>query len=217
MRGRFDRELDHLHGKLINMGKMVEDAIENSITALLEMDDGLAKEIMDNDDSINHMEKEIESICLNIILKQHPVASDLRLVSAALKMITDMERIGDQAADIAEISLSLEGEKFIKPISHIPQMAELAIWMVSNSLKAFVNGDLDLADRVINTDEQVNSLFDKVKYELIDLILENPINGGQALDLLMIAKYLERIGDHAENIAEWVIFSITGINPSLRN
>lgn len=217
MRGRFDRELDHLHGKLIDMGKMVEAAIENSITALLEMDDGLAKEIMDNDDSINHMEKEIESICLNIILKQHPVASDLRLVSAALKMITDMERIGDQAADIAEISLSLEGEKFIKPISHIPQMAELAIWMVSNSLKAFVNGDLDLADRVINTDEQVNSLFDKVKYELIDLILENPINGGQALDLLMIAKYLERIGDHAENIAEWVIFSITGINPSLRN
>jgi len=155
-------------------------------------------------------DREIESLCLKLLLQQQPVARDLRLISAALKMITDMERIGDQAADIAEIVVMLDGAPYIKRLEHIPEMARETIWMVKSAIDAFVSRDLALAGRVIAHDDVVDALFLHIKDELIGLIEQRVGAGGQALDLLMIAKYLERIGDHATNIAEWVEFSITG-------
>lgn len=215
MRNRFDDELDYLNERLIFMAHTVETAIENAIKALVKRDSNLAKQVMNNDEEINKLEKEVESICLRLILKQHPVASDLRLISSALKMITDLERIGDQASDIAEISLSLNGYEFIKPVVKIPEMSKITIEMVNKSIQAYTTGDLDLADRVISMDDIVDNLFDEIKSSLMDLIHKDPSTGEEALDLLMIAKYLERIGDHAENISGWVIFSITGKSPKV--
>jgi phosphate transport system protein len=159
---------------------------------------------------IDDMERSIESHCLKLLLQQQPVAKDLRIISTALKMITDMERIGDNAEDIAEITKNLVNQKFIKDIVHIPQMAEATMSMVKRSIDAFVNKDRNLAEEVCKSDDIVDNLFNIIKDELIEKIQENKSNGEQAIDLLMIAKYFERIGDHAENIAEWVIFSITG-------
>lgn len=215
MRNRFDIELDKLNNMLIEMGLMVENAIENAMEALLKKDSSLAKEVISKDSDIDHLEKEIESKCMSLLLKQHPVASDLRLISSALKMITDMERIGDQATDIAEISLRIARDNYSILIDDISQMASITISMVKSSVEAFTTGDLSLADQVILKDDQVDRLFDLIKNDLIDLIHKNPKFGEQAIDFLMVAKYLERIGDHAENIAEWVLFSITGKNPSL--
>lgn len=213
MRRRFDQELDYLNDDLIKMGNMIEEAIEKAVKALVEKDEDLAREVIMGDNDIDEMEKEIERRCLKLLLQQHPVASDLRLISSALKMITDMERIGDQAADISEITLNLIKENYIKKITHIPEMGKCTTKMVKNSIEAFTTGDLALADDVIADDDNVDELFNIVKHELIDLIHKNPNNGEQAVDFIMIAKYFERIGDHAENIAEWVVFSITGEHP----
>ena len=178
--------------------------------ALIQQDKDKAKEAILADQEVDQKEKEIENLCLKLLLQQQPVARDLRLISSALKMITDMERIGDQAADISEIAIYLSDEPFIKKLETIPQMAEETIKMVSLSIDAFVKRDLDLADRVIEMDDIVDDLFMTVKKDLIELIHENRDTGEQALDLLMVVKYFERIGDHATNIAEWVRFSITG-------
>ncbi len=210
MRNRFDTELENLNLELIKMGSLIEDSIESSAKALIEQDLMLVKKVNELEIEIDQMEKTIESHCLRLLLQQQPVASDLRVISTALKMITDMERIGDNAEDIAEIAKYMVDQKFIKDLVHIPQMAEATISMVKRSIDAFVSKDKELAAEVCRDDDIVDGLFQTIKQELIEKMQENRENSEQAIDLLMIAKYLERIGDHAENIAEWVIFSITG-------
>jgi len=210
MRSKFDRQLAKLHDMLIDMGAMVEKAITFAIHALVQQDEAMAKRAIAFDAEIDQMEKDIEAMCLKLILQQQPVAKDLRVISAALKMITDMERIGDQAADISEIALYLTGVTYNRKLDNIPQMAAATVKMVTDSIEAYVKMDLGLAQRVIEYDDVVDSLFESVKNDLIEQIQENKANGPQAIDLIMIAKYFERIGDHASNIAEWVVFSITG-------
>lgn len=210
MRSNFDKELDLLNNELIKMGSMVEVSIRNAVKALIDQDAQLAKDVIARDIEINNMEKEIEAKCLRLILQQQPVAGDLRMISSILKMITDLERIGDQAQDIAEISLEFSEEKYIKELTDIPQMADATIHMVKKSIDAFVRRDVDLAHEVIKFDDEVDELFDIIKEELIILIKEDAKNGEQAINLLMVSKYFERIGDHAENIAEWIVYSITG-------
>ena len=209
MRNRFDRQLEQLNNELINMGSLIEEAIEMAITALMKQDAKKAKEIVDFDEEIDEKEREIESLCLKLLLQQQPVARDLRQISAALKMITDMERIGDHAADISEMTILMAGTPYIRNIEHLQTMAKEAMVMLVKSIEAYVEKDLEKAEKVIESDD----LFDQIKAELIDAIHQNPDNGEQAADLLMVSKYLERIGDHATNIAEWVIFSITGNHP----
>ena len=210
MRSRFEEQLVHLNSSLIEMGALVEQAIADANKALIEQDVDLAQRIIEADDAIDNKEKEIESLCLKLLLQQHPVAGDLRLVSSVLKIITDLERIGDHASDISEMTLLLSRTQYIRKLVHIPQMAAATMKMVTKSIDAFVNKDLELAKAVIASDDTVDDLFNMVKNELIELIKERPENGDQAIDLIIIAKYFERIGDHATNVAEWVVFSITG-------
>ena len=210
MRNRFDAELDQLHIELIQMGALIESAIESAVEALIRQEPEMARQAIAFDCEVDKKEKEIEDHCLRLLLQQQPVASDLRKISATLKMITDMERIGDQAADISEITIRLAGDPYIKKLIHVPQMAQATIRMVKESIDAFVARDLNLAQSVIIYDDVVDGLFNTIKDDLIALIHENADNGEQAVDLLMVAKYFERIGDHAVNIAEWVVFSITG-------
>ena len=210
MRSHFDEQLTQLNNNLIEMGALVERAIARATKALIAQDADTAKAIIDGDLIIDEKEKEIEALCLKLILNQQPVARDLRQISTALKMITDMERIGDQAEDISELCVFLATQEYIKKLEHIPQMAEATIKMVTDSIDAFVKKDLDLAQAVIDYDDVVDDLYVTVKKDLIDLVHTDVKNGEQAFDLLQVAKYYERIGDHAVNIAEWVIFSITG-------
>lgn len=210
MRNKFDTELENLNLELIKMGSLIENSIETSARALINQDLELVKKVNEFEIEIDEMEKTIESHCLKLLLQQQPVASDLRLISTALKMITDMERIGDNAEDIAEIARYLVNQRYIKDLVHIPQMADATISMVKRAIDAYVSKDKELAIQVCKDDDIVDDLFQVVKKELIEKIQENTENGEQAIDLLMVAKYLERIGDHAENLAEWVIFSITG-------
>lgn len=210
MRNKFETQLEELNRELIHMGALVEESIDSAIKALCNQDKEEARKAIAFDRKIDYKEKEIEDLCLKLILQQQPVARDLRQISAALKMITDMERIGDQAADISDIAIFLAEEKYIKSLETIPEMAGATIRMVTGSIDAFVKSDLELARSVIDSDDIVDNLFVKVKDDLISLVHQNPDNGRQAMDLLMVAKYFERIGDHAVNIAEWVVFSITG-------
>ena len=210
MRNRFDKELENLNNEIIEMGTMIISAIENSVCALINQDMSTVKVVNELEIEIDRMEKVIESHCMRLLIQQQPVASDLRLIETALKMITDMERIGDNAEDIAEIVKYFENKRFIKDLIHIPKMAEVTISMVKRSVEAFVNKDKDLALQVCYDDDIVDGLFITIKTELIEMIGKDSNNGEQAIDFLMIAKYLERIGDHAQNIAEWVIFAITG-------
>ncbi|MDD2569022.1 MAG: phosphate signaling complex protein PhoU [Clostridia bacterium] len=210
MRGRFDRELEALNNQLIEMGSLVEAAIDKAVKALIEQDTVLAKAIIEGDREINEKERAIESQCLRLLLQQQPVATDLRFISTALKMITDMERIGDQAADIAEITVHLSEKAYLIKLIDIPKMAEATVRMVRESIDAFVARDLSLAKQVIESDDIVDELFCRIIDSLIELIRESADYGEQATDFLMIAKYFERIGDHAVNIAGWVQFAITG-------
>lgn len=213
MRNRFDRQLVQLNNELIEMGGMIEKAISDTVKALVNQDIELASNVIEYDEEIDHQEREIEQLCLKLLLQQQPVAKDLRLISAALKMITDMERIGDHATDISEITIELSKESYIKKLDHIQQMAKETMVMLVQSVEAFVNKDMDKARAVIVHDDVVDDLFNKVKAELIAMIHEDVNAGEQASDLLMAAKYFERIGDHTTNISEWVIFSITGQHP----
>ena len=212
MRNRFDTQLIELNNELIAMGALCENAIASSVKALLSEDVKLAASAIRIDQEIDRKEREVESMCLKLLLQQQPVASDLRLISAVLKMITDIERIGDQASDIAEIVTYLP--KISGHNKHIEEMAQATIKMVTDSLDAFVRRDLTLAWSVIEYDDVVDNLFTACKKDLIADIANNPADGERVLDILMIAKYLERIGDHATNIAEWVEFSITGTHKS---
>ena len=215
MRNRFDRQLSTLNDELIEMGSMIEKSIETAIKALVNQDVDLARHAIEADEEIDRQERIIEDLCLKLLLQQQPVAKDLRLISSALKMITDMERIGDHASDISEITIALADQPYIKKLEHIQQMAKETMIMLVGSIEAFVDKDLEKANEVIKRDDVVDDLFDKVKKELIQMIHENADKGEQAADLLMVAKYLERIGDHATNISEWVIFSITGEHKSM--
>lgn len=215
MRNRFDRQLSTLNDELIEMGSMIEKSIETAIKALVNQDVDLARHAIEADEEIDRQERIIEDLCLKLLLQQQPVAKDLRLISSALKMITDMERIGDHASDISEITIALADQPYIKKLEHIQQMAKETMIMLVGSIEAFVDKDLEKANEVIKRDDVVDDLFDKVKKELIQMIHENADKGVQAADLLMVAKYMERIGDHATNISEWVIFSITGEHKSM--
>ena len=208
MRNRFDTQLAELNNELISMGALCENAIASAVKALLTGDLKLAAAAVRIDQEIDRKERELESMCLKLLLQQQPVASDLRLVSSVLKMITEIERIGDQASDIAEIVTYLSGA--CGHNQHIEEMAQATIKMVTDSLDAFVRRDLTLAWSVIEYDDVVDDLFAACKKDLIAEIADSPVDGERVLDILMIAKYLERIGDHATNIAEWVEFSITG-------
>ena len=209
MRNRFDQQLYELNREIIEMGAMCEEAIASAAKALTSGDAELAAQVRANSGAIDQMERDIESRCMKLLLHQQPVAKDLRLISAALKMITDMERIGDQAEDIAEIVTFLSGHT-MDGMELIEEMAHATIEMVMESVDAFVKKDIALAEKVIARDDIVDDYFSRMKCDIISLIAENPTDGGFALDLLMISKYFERIGDHATNIAEWVIYSVTG-------
>ena len=211
IRSRFDEQLELLNRELIEMGALCEQAISMAARALMSGDTKLAAQITPLDGEIDQMERDVESRCLKLLLQQQPVAKDLRQVSAALKMVTDMERIGDQASDIAEIIGFLKGRGG-EDCAFIGQMGEATIRMVSGSIDAFVRRDTKLADEVIAHDDIVDAYFLKVKTALIQYIAASPDDGEYALDLLMIAKYFERIGDHAVNIAEWVLFAVTGVH-----
>ena len=212
MRNKFDMQLEQLSEQLIYMGSLCEKAITNATKALQNGDLELAEEVMKDDETIDQMEKDIERLCLKLLLQQQPVARDLRQISAALKMITDMERIGDQAADIAEILISA-GMSEATDVPLIGHMAEATCKMMHDSIRAYVIKDLELARKVMKADDEVDEMFDRFKADLVEMIAASKGNQGTcAVDLLMITKYLERIGDHATNIAEWVEFSITGVH-----
>lgn len=215
-RTEFDRELEMLHLDLIRMGGLIEDSIDKSIIALEKRDKELANNVIANDKQIDDLERVIETQCLRLLLKQQPVAKDLRAISTALKMITDMERIGDQAADIADISLRFGSEPFIKTLEHIPLMAHIASSMVKESINAFIKTDISMAHEIMNRDDEVDKLFETVKQDIIATFVKNTDKADQAIDFLMIAKYLERIGDHAVNICEWIIFYATGEHKDTR-
>lgn len=192
------------------MGSLIEEAIEMAITALIKQDVKKARDVVEFDEEIDEKEREIESLCLKLLLQQQPVARDLRQISAALKMITDMERIGDHAADISEMTILMADKPYIRNIDHLQTMAKETMVMLVKSIEAYVEKNQEKAEKVIANDDVIDDLYDEIKMELIEAIQKDANNGEQATDLLMVAKYLERIGDHATNIAEWVIFSITG-------
>lgn len=212
MRNKFDMQLESLNTQLIHMGQLCEVAINRATAALQNGSISEAKEVIEADQEIDQAEKDIERLCLKLLLQQQPVARDLRQISAALKMITDMERIGDQTSDIAEIIIS-EKKTQGADLKKIGSMSEAAAKMVRDSVTSYVNKDLELCRHVMDSDDAVDIMFEETKKELIDFIAENKGDQGkEAIDLIMVAKYLERIADHATNIAEWVEFSITGIH-----
>lgn len=211
MRNHFDNQLEQLNLELINMGAMCESAIASAVKALAERNLTLVEKTNQKEKEIDRKERDIETLCLKLLLKQQPVARDLRTISSSLKMISDMERIGDQASDIAEIARYAGGHPADQEL-HIMEMAKKAAEMVTVAVDSFVRKDLELARTVDSLDDTIDELFLKVRTEITQLITNDNTIGEHALDLLMIAKYLERIGDHAVNISEWVIYSITGIH-----
>jgi len=213
IRVNYERELKGVFENLVLMCRHIEIAIEKCNVALTKRDVELAKEVYEEEKIIDKLERDIEQACLKILLMEHPVARDFREVSAALKMITDLERIGDQARDIAEIATQFGEEEYIKKLEHIPQMAEIVIQMVKDGVQAYINRDIELARSLEKTDDKVDELFNTVTADLIALVKKNPENAEQAMKLMMIGKYLERIGDHAVNIGEWVEYAITGNLP----
>ena len=207
MRTRFDEQLEQLHVELITMGALCEEAITLALKSLFDRDRSLVPVVLEKDGEIDRKERDIEALCMRLLLQQQPVARDLRTISSALKMISDMERIGDQAADIVELTDQMHDKQLEMSSSlHICSMSEEAVKMVTQSVDSFVKGDLELAHSVID------NLFSKIRGEIIEQIAKDGTNGEVYIDLLMIAKYLERVADHATNIAEWVEYSITGIH-----
>ncbi len=210
IRAKYEAELDKVFVKLVDMCHETQLSIEKSISALKNRDKVLAREVMSEDAHIDAMERDTEQDCLKILLMEHPFAGDFRDVSAALKMITDLERIADQAADISELSLQFGDDNYIKEPEHIEIMSKLVIGMVRDSVASYINRDLETAMGLDKRDDRVDALFEEVKHDLVNLIRENSDNADQAILFMMIAKYLERIGDHAVNIGEWTEYSVTG-------
>lgn len=208
MRSKFDEQLGKLNNEMIDMGNLIISNITSAIRAMKNKDRELALQIMRKDAEVDSAQKRIESTCFNLLIQQQPVARDLRTVTAAMKMVTDMERIGDHAADISEITVHLGDTSHIEKYEHISRMAAETTMMLSRSIEAYVERDTVKAEEVIAHDDVVDNLFNDAKNDVIDLIRTSPEAGIEATDLLMIAKYFERIGDHATNIAEWVIYSL---------
>lgn len=215
-RNRFESQLDTLNVEMIKMGALCEEAINMSVKAFIEHDQEAVKTVFEKEDEINRKEKEIENLGMRMLLQQQPVAKDLRAISSVLKMIADMERIGDQAANIADIATHSVDNKLQSKV-HIKDMTVATVKMVTDSVDSFVKKDLDFAREVMKYDDVLDALFKKVRSELITIIGDSKADGEQCIDLLMVAKYLERIGDHATNIAEWVEYSITGEHPKVKN
>jgi phosphate transport system protein len=213
IRTRYEKELKDVFDSLVLMCRRIETAIENSVTALTKRDFALARAVFAEDKLIDQMERDIEQTCLRILMMEQPVAGDFREVTAALKMITDLERIGDQARDIAEITTQFGKAEYIRKLEHIPQMAVIVIQMVKDGVQAYINHDLELARSLDRTDDKVDSLFNIVMGDLTALIKQNAEHAEQGIMFMMITKYLERIGDHAVNIGEWVEYAITGNHP----
>ena len=213
IRNKYEEELKRVFGKLVAMCRATEQAIDRSVTALRDRNAALSREVMEEDQNIDNMERDIEQDCLKILLMEHPVASDFRDVSAALKMITDIERFGDQASDIGDLVYTMPGDTYIKKLTHLSAMGELAVRMVRESVNSFIRNDEQLADEVIALDDAMDDMFIAVKDDLIELIRQDgEKNGDQAITLMMVAKYLERIGDHAVNVAEWTKYNETGVH-----
>ena len=210
IRDSFIQELDSLNHELTVMSKMVEDAIDNSFQALSEHDTELANKVIKGDRDVDNMERKIETHCLTLMLKQQPVASDLRHISTALKVVTDLERMGDQAADIADLSLRLEKSDVNLVSKHLPAMVSNVKTMVNDAIRAFVDGDTDTAETFDSRDDLIDAFFERVKQEVIDFLKKDGDKSDVAVDVLMVAKYLERIADHAVNVCEWIEFSDTG-------
>lgn len=208
MRSKFDEQLMELNKEMIEMGNKIISSIKNAIEALVAQDEKMARDIMKSDTEVDRLQKKIESICFNLLIQQQPVAKDLRTVTAAMKMVTDMERIGDHAADISEMTILMGKNSRINDFPHISKMATETMIMLNHSIEAYVEKDVKKANEVILHDDVVDDLFLEAKKDVIELILTNPSEGEEATDILMIAKYFERIGDHATNIAEWVIYSL---------
>ena len=213
MRTKFDEQLKALNNEMIQMGSMIEHAIQEAVRAFFDKDTELAREIMDHDEAVDQEQKKIENICFQLLIQRQPVARDLRTITAALKMVTDMERIGDHAADISELTIMMADDAEIMNRDDLKKMSAEAVIMLLHAIEAYVERDIDKAKEVIAHDDIVDELFIKVKGELIEAISKNPECGEYAADMLMVNKYLERIGDHATNIAEWVIFSLNSVDP----
>ena len=209
MRAKFDEQLNQLNQEMVQMGVMIEENIQTSIEALVRHNVEMAKEIVEKDVAVDQKQKQIEGICFDLLIQQQPVAKDLRAITAAMKMVPDMERIGDHAADISEITVLLDNAEKTKSMETIIQMASEALFMLMQSIDAYVKKDIELAQKVIQHDDVVDKLFGQIKQEIIEQIQQNKEvkEGEYEIDMLMIAKYLERIGDHATNIAEWVIYA----------
>lgn len=212
----YEHELNLLNDDIKEMGHMVEVSIEQCFIAFEDQDFEKAEDIIKGDRTINDLERSIEARCLSLILRQQPVAGDLRVVSSALKVVTDLERIGDHASDIAELILRIKGEHVYHVVRHIPAMASAAREMVRSSIEAFIAQDLDTAKLVEKQDDVVDDLFGKVKDDVIALLQMSTEHADQCIDLLMVAKYLERIGDHAVNVCEWTEFAKTGALKNVR-
>ena len=210
IRARYEKDLNEVFDNLMVMCRHIETAIEMCMKALVERDSNFAQQVFDEEKATNKLERKIESDCLRLLMMETPVASDFREVSAALKMITDLERIGDQARDIAEIALQFGDEAYIKELVHIPQMGAIVIQMIRDSVQSYINKDLELARYLEKADDKVDELFVTVMEDLTELIKKDPDNAEQAIKFMLINKYLERIGDHAVNIGEWVEYAITG-------
>ncbi len=209
MRNRFDEQLLQLNNELVKMGALCEEAISYAVKCLTESNSRMKEYAVETENMIDHKERDIESLCMKLLIHQQPVATDFRVITSALKMISDMERIGDQAEDIAEIAEYVTNADLQSKVD-ITDMAETAVNMVMNSVDSYVRKDINTAYSVIAMDDTMDELFIKVKNQLIDSVQKGTDNAESLIDMLMIAKYFERIGDHAENVAEWVIFSITG-------
>ena len=211
MRNKFDEQLMELNKHMIEMGNKIIASIKNAIEALISCNVEKARSIMESDAEVDHLQKKIEGICFNLLIQQQPVAKDLRTVTAAMKMVTDMERIGDHAADISEMTILMGKESQIDKFEHISKMAAETMLMLNHSIEAYIEKDAEKAKEVIEHDDVVDKLFVEAKKDVIELILNNSEEGERATDILLIAKYFERIGDHATNIAEWVIYSLKKI------
>ncbi|WP_113674607.1 phosphate signaling complex protein PhoU [Vallitalea guaymasensis] len=210
IRYNFEKKINELHKDLIKMGTLIEQSLDDAITALKKQDVSLAKKVISKDDEIDYMELRIEKECLLLIATQQPIAADLRDIASVLKIITDLERIGDHCTDISEYTIKLADEKYIKPLIHIPQMAEEVKKMIKDTIDSCINKDLELAKSVCKRDDIIDNYFDKIVNELMFLMIDNSSVVKQCTDFLFIVKYLERMGDHATNIAEWIIFTVTG-------
>jgi len=209
-RQSYDQELADLRQSLLNMGKAVDQAIDEAVISLAQQDSELARKVMDSDDEIDQMEIDIEDKCMVLIARQQPLARDLRIIGTGLKITTDLERMGDHAYDIAKIALAMNNQSLIKPLVDIPRMAQMSQKMLKDSLEAYTTLDITLAEQVCLNDDEVDNIYYQVFRELLTYMMEDPTTISQATQLIFVARYLERIADHATNIAEWTVYLVTG-------